>query len=538
MENVILKQSENANINYLAIISKITTVKPIENSDRLSTTIVNGYDIIVQNTTKVGDIVVFFPQECCICEQFLSANNQYGISDYNKNANAVEVKELIDKSLNEVDADNAQQLMNEAKSRVGFFNKYGRVTMLKLRGTYSCGFVIPIQSMEIAFPELAGTDWESLVGTEFNVVGDTLFTWKYIPRVKKKKSNKNPNGSRRHRRFQRKMTSFDRIIPEMFSRHYETEQIEKSIRDIKPDDVITINVKLHGASGIFCNILCNRKLTLWEKIKKFFGRKVTETEYGNVYSSRNVIKNQYINENVTDGYYGKDQWAPVNNMLKPHLEKGMTVYGEIVGYVEGTDRPIQPKHDYGCQVGEWKFLPYRITTTDETTGRKFEWNVLEVDEWTHNLVKEHPEYSRNIIFFEMLYHGKFKDLYPDLDVESDTWYDDVLVRMKNEKRWLMEEKEPLCHRLDEAIANKKAELESYKKNTAGYKKVKKELDALIADEAPREGVVIRIDNDIMARAWKLKTMKHYELSKKAHDKGEVDMEEMDGMENAGEEDNA
>ena len=142
-----LKKSENANINYLAMISKITTVKPIENSDRLSTTVVNGYNIIVQNTTKVGDIVVFFPQECCICEQFLAANNQYGISDYEKNANAVEVKELIDKSLNEPDVDNAQYLMNEAKSHVGFFNKYGRVTMLKLCGTYSCGFIMPISSM-------------------------------------------------------------------------------------------------------------------------------------------------------------------------------------------------------------------------------------------------------------------------------------------------------------------------------------------------------------------------------------------------------
>lgn len=536
MENVILKQSENANINYLAIISKITTVKPIENSDKLSTTVVNGYDIIVQNTTKVGDIVVFFPQECCICEQFLSANNQYGISDYSLNANSDEVKALVDASLNEPDANKAQELMQDAKSRVGFFNKYGRVTMLKLRGTYSCGFVMPIQSMEIAFPELEGTDWDSLVGTEFNIVGDTLFTWKYIPRVKKRESNKNPNGSRRHRRFQRKMTRFDRIIPEMFARHYETEQIEKSIKDIKPDDVISVTVKLHGTSGIFCNILCKRKLTLWEKIKKFFGCKVVETEYSNVYSSRNVIKNQYINENVTDGYYGKDQWGPVNAMLKPHIKEGMTVYGEIVGYVEGTSKPIQTNHDYGCQVGEWKFLPYRITTIDET-GKKYEWNVSEVDEWTHQLVKEHPELSRNIIFFEKLYHGKFKDLYPDLDVESETWYDDVLYRMKNEKRWLMEEKEPLCHRLDEAIANKKAELESYKKNSAGYKKVKKELDALIADEAPREGVVIRIDNDIMARAWKLKTMKHYELSKKAHDKGEVDMEEMDGMENDSDTDN-
>ena len=528
MENVILKQSENANINYLAIVSKITNVTPIPNSDKLSTTVVNGYNIIVQNTTKIGDIVVFFPQECCICEQFLKANNVYSISDYELNENAQEVKELIDASMNETDTNKAEELMLEAKSRVGFFNKYGRVTMLKLRGVYSCGFIMPIASMEKAFPELIGTNWEELVGTEFNLVNETLFTWKYIPRVKER-GPKNPNGSRRHRRLQRKMTRFDKIIPEMFARHYETEQIEKSIRDIKPDDVITVTVKLHGTSGIFANILCKRKLSLWEKIKKFFGCKVVEIEYDNVYSSRNVIKNQYINQNVTDGYYGKDQWEPVNTMLKPHLEEGMTVYGEIVGYVEGTSKPIQTNHDYGCQVGEWKFLPYRITTLDET-GKKREWNVMEVDEWTRNLVKEHPEYSRNIIFFEMLYHGKFKDLYPELDVESETWYDDMLSNMKVEKKWLMEEKEPLCHRLDDAILNKRAELEKYKKGSAIYKKVKKELDTLIESEAPREGVVIRIDNDIMPRAWKLKTNKHYELSKKAHDKGEIDMEEMDGME--------
>ena len=134
------------------------------------------------------------------------------------------------------------------------------------------------------------------------------------------------------------------------------------------------------------------------------------------------------------------------------------------------------------------------------------------------------------MFFELLYHGKFKDLYPELDVNSETWYEDMLANMKIEKRWLMEEKEPLCHRLDKVISKKRDELNGYKKGSAAYKKAKKELDALIEEEAPREGVVIRIDNDIMARAWKLKTLKHYELSKKAHDKGEVDMEEMDGME--------
>ena len=525
MENI-LRKSEDANINYLAIISKVSTLKPIENADKLCTTVLNGYDIIVQKTTQIGDIVVFFPIESAICEKFLSANNQYGISDYEKNANAPTVKVLLDAAMDETDADKAKEYMDMAKSQVGFFNKYGRVTMLKLRGAYSCGFVMPISSMEIAYPELAGTDWESFVGTEFNMVGDEVFCKKFVPRVKKHENHTREKGSRQHRRFQKRMTKFDRIIPENFARHYETENIEKVIREIRPTDTISITVKLHGTSGIFSNILCNRKLSKWEKVKKFFGFKVRDTEYGNVYSSRNVIKNQYINKEVTSGFYEKDAWGPVNEMLKPFLTEGMTVYGEIVGYVEGTEKPIQPKHDYGCEVGEWKFLPYRISTTNES-GKKYEWNVAEVDDWTRKIIYDHPELANKFILFEKVYHGKFGDLYPDLNPDSEEWYDEVLARMKNEKKWHMEEKEPLCHRLDKPIAEKENELSHAKKGSAKYKKLLKELENLKADEAPREGVVIRIDNDIFPRAYKLKTNAHRFREKKAHDKGEIDMEEME-----------
>ena len=521
-----LKISENANVNYLAIISKVTTLKPIENADKLCTTVLNGYDIIVQKSTQIGDIVVFFPPESCICEKFLSANNQYSITECERNSNAAEVGDLIESSMNETDADKAETLMQTAKSKVGFFNKYGRVTMLKLRGTYSCGFVMPIKSMEIAFPELTGTDWEALVGTEFNMVGEEQFCWKYIPKVKERNSTTSVKGSRQHRRFQKRMNKFDRIIPGNFERHYETVRIEKAIRDLKPTDNIVITVKLHGTSGIFGNVECNRKLSTWEKVKKFFGCKVQTTEYGNVYSSRNVIKNQFINEKVTSGYYEKDAWAPVNEMLKPYLIPGMTVYGEIVGYVEGTATPMQPKHDYGCEIGQWKFLPYRISHA-LPDGNKYEWNVMEVDEWTKRIVKVQPELADKFIFFEVLYHGKFGELYPELDVNSETWYDDVLFKMKNEKKWHMEEKEPLCHRLDKEIADKERELETAKEGSAKYKKLQKELDKLRADEAPREGVVIRIDNDIFPRAFKLKTKLHEDLTKKSHDKGEVDMEEME-----------
>jgi hypothetical protein len=522
MSELILKKSEDANINYLAIISKVSVLKPIENADRLCTTVLNGYDIIVPNTTNIGDIVVFFPMESCICEKYLSINNLYGIGDYDRNANVEEVQSLIDASLDETDADKSQEYMQKAKSKVGFFNKHGRVTRLKLRGAYSFGLVMPILSLEKVYPELVGTNWENLIGTEFNMVGNEKFCWKYVPKYKG--MSRNPAGSRQHRRFQRRMVKFDRIIPEQFVRHYETAQINKTIRELYPNDIITVTVKCHGSSGIFANILCNRQLTWWEKVKKFFGAHVETIEYGNVYSSRNVIKNQYINKQVTPGFYEKDAWAPVNEMLKPHIVPGMTVYGEIVGYVEGTDKPIQKKHDYGCEIGEWKFLPYRITTTSPD-GRKYEWNVCEVDEWTRKLVTDYPELKSRIMYFEILYHGKFADLYPDLDPESETWYDDVLERMKNEKRWGMEEKEPLCHRLDKLIAEKEKELSKVKKNTKRYKELDKELKKLREDEAPREGVVIRVDNDMFPRAWKLKTQKHYDLEHAQHDAGEVDMEE-------------
>ena len=73
----------------------------------------------------------------------------------------------------------------------------------------------------------------------------------------------------------------------------------------------------------------------------------------------------------------------------------------------------------------------------------------------------------------------------------------------------MEEKEPLCHLFDKEIAEKEEELSTLKKNSKKYKEVEKELKKLRENEAPREGVVIRVDNDIFPRAWKLKCQKHW-----------------------------
>jgi hypothetical protein len=53
-----------------------------------------------------------------------------------------------------------------------------------------------------------------------------------------------------------------------------------------------------------------------------------------------------------------------------------------------------------------------------------------------------------------------------------------------------------------------------------------ELDEpMCKNKVPREGVVVRVVGDPLARAWKLKTMRHYGKEAEAHDKGEVDIEE-------------
>lgn len=284
------------------------------------------------------------------------------------------------------------------------------------------------------------------------------------------------------------ISRFDRLIDGQFAFHYDTKQVGEHIYELSPNDNVTISVKIHGTSAILANILCNRRLSLWEKIKKFFGFKVQEREYGNIYSSRSVIKNRYLNKDAHD-FYGVDIWGCVDRDFSPYLEKGMTVYGEICGYLEGSDKMIQAKHDYGCKPGQWKFMPYRITMTDEE-GNKTEWDVAEVDKWTRDLVAAHPELADKTMFMTILYHGRFGDLYPDLD-EATHWHENVLAKMKADREnFLMEEDEPLCK-----------------------------------NKVPREGIVIRIDGDKFARAWKLKTARHYGKEAEQHDKGEVDIEE-------------
>lgn len=500
--------SKDGRSEYCINVVRIGKLKPIEGSDFLAQTFVGDASVVVRkDQVTEGDLMYYASNECQLCEEFLSANNLFEIGCYEKNSNHEMVGEIL-KSADELrkkfndtgDAqylNSADELYSKAKSMCGFFSHNGRVRMIRLKKTPSMGYLFTTSEMAAYNKKTDGVNLEDYIGVDIDTVDGKLFVKAYVPPIKENTHTGKGKMNKRNNRLKR----FDRMIPGEFSFHYDTSMLAKNMWRINPNDSVVISVKLHGTSGIFSNtkIKTPVKIPLYKKIWNMF---VDYTgflmdtrfidyvvEYGNIYSSRSVIKNQFINKGVTDGYYKFDVWNEANEVMKPYIDKGMTVYAEICGWAGKT--MIQKGYDYGCKEGEFFVMPYRITTPMDD-GKKYEWNVDEVRQWTERIIREHPEISGKVRPITILYHGTLSELYPDVST-SEHWHENVLhMMMCDKKKFGMEELEPLCK-----------------------------------NKCYREGIVLRIDNDDVAEAFKLKTEAFREREAKAMDRGEVDIEMQD-----------
>jgi len=271
------------------------------------------------------------------------------------------------------------------------------------------------------------------------------------------------------------------------------------------------DILIHNTSSIIGKLHVNQPIRL-PFFKRMFNKfidfthlfksfRITDSEvvYGPVYSSRTVIKNQYINQDVTGGYYSSDIWTEYGDIIYPYLDEGMTVYGEICGYLSGSDKMIQKLYDYGCKQGNNNVMFYRITTTNED-GSKKEWEVSEVLEWTKNLIERMKAANdsnwERIHPIDLLYHGTLEDLYPDLDTENH-WHETVLECLKNDKEHFgMEDNELLCN-----------------------------------NEVPREGLCLRKVGDEILECFKLKTISFTMKEALVYDSGSIDIEALEGYGN-------
>lgn len=394
-------------------------------------------------------------------------------TDFIKVAN----EKLAEKSL-ELDRTKKQIEKNTdfIRSHVGFFNKTGRVRAIKLGGVRSMGYLFSIDELAKYNSKVKDINLEELVGEDFDTVDGELFVKAYVPFVPEQR--KRSKAEKRNKNIEK----FDRMIKGEFSYHYDTQMFARCVNLFRPSDKVVISNKLHGTSFICGKLHVKTPIKLpahkwlWNKFVDLTGLfksyRITDyvVEYGNVTSSRKVIKNQYINKDVTCGYYGVDIWSEYGDLIYPFLDEGMTVYGEICGYLTGSDKMIQRGYDYGCKTGENFLMIYRITTTNED-GTKKEWNVQDVYDWTKKLITEHTELENRIQPITIFYHGTLQDLYPDLSL-MEHWHENILEAMRNDKKHFgMEKKEPLCR-----------------------------------NSVWREGIVIRKDDDDLVEAFKLKCM--------------------------------
>lgn len=443
-----LIKGKKANENYLAKVVNIQIFKKHSDPEvtNLKCATIDGFNIITSIDAEPG-LYIYFPTACCINPNLLSYNNLFRHSELNNNP-----------------------------EKTGLFEDNGKVKIVKLRGELSEGFIMPAVEFTNWITAETNKEIELIEGTEFDTVEHEGKTFWVNKKYVIKRAQGTPRGSSKATRKVKK--ALDKIIPSQFRYHYETVLIKKCPNVIQPDDLISISEKIHGTSHISAYILCHKELTWKEKLTKWLTKNPFDI-YDYIYASRSVIKNRYYNPNVSEGFYGCNIWKYANEYLKPYLQKGMTIYAEIVGY-NPTGTYIQKGYDYGCVAPNiasdklvyepevhFKVRPYRITLTN-VDGEVHEFSAREVQQYCKSV---------GLIPVTELYYGYARDLYPDLD-ETQYWQENFLERLANDKDFYMECNSPSCK-----------------------------------NKVPHEGLVIKKE-DSLSHAWKLKCFKFLDKSQK------------------------
>lgn len=389
--------SKNANPNYLGKIVELKGLQKHPNADRLQTINIDFQTVVTGLDAKEGAIYVYFPVECAINQEFLSATNSF-----------------------------REKTLNANPEEAGFFENHGRVKAVRLRGIPSSGYIVPVEIVE----EFTGaTNLSKYVGQEFDTINDILLLKKYVP-----KNSRTPGSGKEK---QGKAPKVSRLVEGQVHLHVDTENLRKNIHKIDPEDTISVTYKTHGTSWWVANVIVKRPLKWYERLAKKLGIKVNETEYDHVYGSRRVVKNQHLEDpKAKDHFYGYDIWEDIKNQIKESVPKGYTLYGECLGF-DKNGKAIQGGYDYSCAPSTFKLEVYRITHTN-TDGF--------VTELTYPQIAEFCERS-NLTASHLFFNGKAKDLYPEIadvlgndDRDKQQWRELFLRNLEkdyNEKNCFM-----------------------------------------------------------------------------------------------------
>lgn len=379
-------------MNNQAIIAKIDRVIEIPGANTIHVGVVLGESVIVSKEWDVGKVGVLFPVGVQLSEKMVFENSLSRNSNNNKNP-----------------------------EKKGFFEDNRRVRTQPFLKVKSEGF----------FAELDSLFWTGVqefeLGYSFDTLNGNEVCKKYISEETRRKQ-----GNTQVKQAKKNYAPY-------FEKHVDSDQFRHFMRNISKGALLSFHHKVHGTSARVANTLVEVSLPKWKKfVNKFFPVFPTQ-DWKLIVGTRNVV----LDGNPKDGFHGSEQFRyDVAKSLEPYLEKGMTVYGEIAGFANGTS--IMPSHDtkvlkdkaftkkygekvvytYGCKEHEYRFHIYRITRLTHT-GENVDMSQKEMEKWCEDrrilsTIEVHPQ---------MIYNGDedaLKELVESLTELPETMTADVV----------------------------------------------------------------------------------------------------------------
>jgi RNA ligase (TIGR02306 family) len=286
------------NNNSVCYVGRVTEVKAIEGADNIELGVIGGWNAIIQKGQyKVDELVVVATTDAVI---------------------PVELSDAINVT--------------------SYLRKGGRVRTVKLRGVYSECLIIPF-SVANSITKAASKTMTVKVWNEGDDLMEVMNIFKYEPPSvqvqlasgRKFKYHQNPN----------------------FGVYYKFPNLKNVAGMFTEDDSVEITRKLHGTNARY-GIVKKKKISIWDKVKRFFGNEWVEYEY--VYGSHNVEKGSdsqgfYSTDvwrTIAEKYKIKEQlWELVRDQKQSEIGSGIILYGEIYG------AGIQKNYEYGLKDMEF-----------------------------------------------------------------------------------------------------------------------------------------------------------------------------------------
>lgn len=270
---------------YCGYVVKIQNLRPHTNADRLQIATVFGNDVVVGLDVQIGQLMVYFPTDGQLGEEYCKVNDLVRRKDENGNPAG------------------------------GYLDPDKRnIKAIKLRGEKSDGMLAPLTSLA-NFTTIS----DLKEGDTITTLNGVEICKKYIPRRrtggtwvgsthKKAKANHAPT----------------------FYEHVDTAQLAYNLNQFKSGDIVELTLKMHGTSGRtgYLPIIRQAKRTIWDKIRRRPGK--TYTEYDYVTGTRRVV----LDSKHDGGYYDDNSFRhAMAKKFEGKLRKGEVVYYEIVGFV-------------------------------------------------------------------------------------------------------------------------------------------------------------------------------------------------------------